>query len=134
MTNAKKTTKKEMFEQVKAILLNSPSMIPTEVIDFLDTEIASLDKKAAAAKASRDKKKAEADELTEQVFACLNSASFMTIPQIMKQFADNEDISSAKVTARLTKLVNAGKVEKDIINVAMEGEKAKKLTGYRVIA
>ena len=136
MTNneTKKTTKKEYFEQVKAILLASPNMIPTELIEFIDKEIAALDKKAEAAKVARDKKKAANDELMEEVFNCLTSEEFTVIPQIMKHFEGREEISSAKVTARLKKLVDAERVEKDIVKVSAEGEKTRQLTGYRIIA
>lgn len=133
MTNneTKKTTKKEYFEQVKAILLASPNMIPTELIEFIDKEIAALNKKAEAA---RDKKKAANDELMEEVFNCLTSEEFTVIPQIMKHFEGREEISSAKVTARLKKLVDVERVEKDIVKVSAEGEKTRQLTGYRIIA
>ena len=136
MTNneTKKTTKKEYFEQVKTILLASPNMISTELIEFIDKEIAALDKKAEAAKVARDKKKAANDELMEEVFNCLTSEEFTVIPQIMKHFEGREEISSAKVTARLKKLVDAERVEKDIVKVSAEGEKTRTLTGYRVIA
>ena len=136
MTNneTKKTTKKEYFEQVKAILLASPNMIPTELIEFIDNEIEALNKKAEAAKVARDKKKAANDELMEEVFNCLTSEEFTVIPQIMKHFEGREEISSAKVTARLKKLVDAERVEKDIVKVSAEGEKTRQLTGYRIIA
>lgn len=129
----KKATKKEMFEEIKAILTSSPNMVPTELVDFIDNEIEALNKKAEAARKARDKKKAEVDTLLEEVFACLNDTSFTVIPQIMENFKDNEDITPAKVTARLTKLVRENKVEKDSVNIAAEGEKKKVLTGYRII-
>ena len=129
----KKATKKEMFEEIKAILTSGPNMAPTELVEFIDNEIEALNKKAEAARKARDKKKAEADTLLEEVFACLNDTSFTVIPQIMENFKDNEDITPAKVTARLTKLVRENKVEKDSVNIAAEGEKKKVLTGYRII-
>ena len=129
----KKATKKEMFEEIKAILTSSPNMVPTELVEFIDNEIEALNKKAEAARKARDKKKAEVDTLLEEVFACLNDTSFTVIPQIMENFKDNEDITPAKVTARLTKLVRENKVEKDSVNIAAEGEKKKVLTGYRII-
>ena len=129
----KKATKKEMFEEIKAILTSGPNMAPTELVEFIDNEIEALNKKAEAARKARDKKKAEVDTLLEEVFACLNDTSFTVIPQIMENFKDNEDITPAKVTARLTKLVRENKVEKDNVNIAAEGEKKKVLTGYRII-
>lgn len=129
----KKATKKEMFEEIKAILTSSPNMVPTKLVEFIDNEIEALNKKAEAARKARDKKKAEVDTLLEEVFACLNDTSFTVIPQIMENFKDNEDITPAKVTARLTKLVRENKVEKDSVNIAAEGEKKKVLTGYRII-
>ena len=130
----KKATKKEMFEEIKAILTSGPNMAPTELVEFIDNEIEALNKKAEAAKVARDKKKAANDELMEEVFNCLTSEEFTVIPQIMKHFEGREEISSAKVTARLKKLVDAERVEKDIVKVSAEGEKTRQLTGYRIIA
>lgn len=130
-TETKKATpKKEMFEQIKESLIASNAS--AELVEFIDKEIESLNKKAEAAKAARAKKKATDDELTEEVFSYLNENTFTTIPQIMKNFEDKEEITQAKITARLKKLVDAERVEKDMVKVSAEGEKARQLTGYRV--
>lgn len=130
-TETKKATpKKEMFEQIKENLIASNA--PAELVEFIDKEIESLNKKAEAAKAARAKKKATDDELTEKVFSYLNENTFTTIPQIMKNFEGKEEITQAKITARLKKLVDAERVEKDMVKVSAEGEKARQLTGYRV--
>ena len=130
-TETKKATpKKEMFEQIKESLIASNAS--AELVEFIDKEIESLNKKAEAAKAARAKKKATDDELTEEVFSYLNENTFTTIPQIMKNFEGKEEITQAKITARLKKLVDAERVEKDMVKVSSEGEKARQLTGYRV--
>lgn len=130
-TETKKATpKKEMFEQIKESLIASNAS--AELVEFIDKEIESLNKKAEAAKAARAKKKATDDELTEEVFSYLNENTFTTIPQIMKNFEGKEEITQAKITARLKKLVDAERVEKDMVKVSAEGEKARQLTGYRV--
>lgn len=119
-----------MFEQIKESLIASNAS--AELVEFIDKEIESLNKKAEAAKAARAKKKATDDELTEEVFSYLNENTFTTIPQIMKNFEGKEEITQAKITARLKKLVDAERVEKDMVKVSAEGEKARQLTGYRV--
>ena len=67
-----KITKREMYEAIKETFeTGSCKYDAATVMAFCDKEIASLDAKAAKAKERAAAKKAEADELTEVVFAAM---------------------------------------------------------------
>lgn len=123
----KKMTKKEMFN----VIINGMAD-NADVVAFCENEIALIEKKAAKAKETAAKKRAEGDELTEAVFAALTD-EFAPIAEIAGRI-DGPDVTVAKVTYRLTQLVKAGKAVKETIEVpgAEEGVKARKVAGYRV--
>ena len=107
---------------------------PAKIIEFCENEIALLDKKADKAKERAAAKKAEADELMEKVYAVLSDTEFMTRNAVMDALGDMpEDVSIAKVGARLTKLVNNQAVEKSELTVANAEGKKSKVMGYRKI-
>ena len=122
----KKMTKKEMFEKIMAAMATD-----VEVVEFCEKEIAALDKKAAKAKETAAKKKAEGDELTEKVFEVL-TAEFECIACITEKVGD-EEVSIAKVQYRLGQLVKAGRAEKEEITIESEdGKKRRKAMAYRL--
>ena len=132
----KKTTKREHFTMLRTIMETEMAGHPQcdELIEFIDKEVAALDKKAADAKKRAEKTKAAGDELKERIFAVLGEDEFQTTPEIIKVLGD-ETLSSQKVTARLTQLVNAGMVEKEDVKRPdpSNPEKNIKKVGYRKI-
>lgn len=108
-------TKKEMFTAIKAI----PEVaVNADMVDFLDKEIARLDKRTST---GNSKKKAETDSRAEAVFEALaGMENPATVTEIISS-ADNEvaDFSNQRVSALLRKLIEAGRVVKTI-----EGKKA----------
>ena len=132
----KKTTKKEHFAMLRAIMENDMADHPNcdELLEFLDKEVAALDKKAEDAKKRAAKNKAAGDELRDKIFAALTEDDFQTTPEIVKALED-ETLSTQKVTARLTQLVNAGLVEKEDVKRPdpSNPEKNVKKVGYRKI-
>lgn len=129
----KKITKREMFEFIQREMGEYP-----EVVEFCDKEIALLDSKSAKARARSAAKAAEADAMMETIFSTLNVDEFRPISEIAvdTQAAMGEDveITTSKVTARLTKLFNAGRVEKQQISIVGADGKSKKVMGYMVRA
>ena len=100
---------------------------------FAEKEIAHLDKKAAKAKETAAKKRAEADELQNAVEAALSDADFEPIAVIAGRI-EGEDVTVSKVTYRLTQLVKAGVAEKQEIAVPTgDGNKTRKIMGYRAV-
>ena len=137
-----KITKREMFEAIKGLAESgalhmqdfNEAISDSAVAEFCENEIALLDKKAAKAKETAAKKRAEGDELTDAVRAALSTEEFEPIAEIATRI-EGPDVTVSKVTYRLTQLVKNGEAEKQEISVAGgEGQKARKIMGYRAIA
>ena len=106
----KKITKKEYYAMLKEIVEESKD-IETEIskeelLEFINKRIASIETKAEKAKEKAAEKKANGDELREVVQSVLTD-EYQTIDTILSQI-EGEDITKAKITARLTSLVKAG--------------------------
>lgn len=109
-------TKKEMFAAIKAV----PAVAENaEMVDFLDKEIARLEKRNSSVNV---KKKAETDSRMEAVFEVLAGMDEpATVTEIIA-LADNEvaTFTNQRVSALLKKLVEAGRATKTI-----EGKKTR---------
>ena len=130
-----KITKREMFEAIKETFETGSCKFDAEVVKaFCDKEIASLDTKAAKAKARAAAKKAEADVLMDQVQDVLTD-EFQVIADIAAAVAEvNPDATVSKVTYRLGKLVEAGIAEKTQVTLEKtETSKARKVQAYRAV-
>ena len=130
-----KITKKQMFEGMVAYFRGEETEIAEEAFaQFCLAQIADLDKKSAKAKERAEKKKAEADVLTDLVYSVMTD-EFQTGAEIatavLAQLPEDTDVTAAKVTARITKLVNAAAVVKEQVTVEVEGKKSKKMA-YRI--
>ena len=107
----KKLTKKEMFAEVVTLAREAGR---EDIADFATLEIERLEAKAEKAKERRAAKAAEADVLKDAVAQVLTD-ELQIAEDITSQVMDAaEDVTKAKVIARLTKLVKegfAGKVQ-----------------------
>ena len=122
-TTETKMTRKQIFEALKAIPANA------EYVDFIQHEIDMLNSRTQKAKEKREQKKAEADALKDKIYSVLTD-ELQTSADILEQVsADDESVTRGKVTARLTKLVNEGKVERADVKVDK-----KRVKGYRLVA
>ena len=137
----KNYTKREMYEVIKGLVEAgvitgelTENITEAEVTEFCNDELALLDKKAVKAKETQAKKKSEADELTDVVRSVMSTEDFETIADIVTRI-EGEDVTAAKITARLTKLINLGVAEKTQVTIpATEGQKKRTVMGYRLIA
>ena len=106
----KKITKKEYYTMLKDIVRGDSNSEMTnsqcELIKFIDKQIEAIETKAEKAKEKAAEKKANGDELREVVQSVLTD-EYQTIDTILSQI-EGEDITKAKITARLTSLVKAG--------------------------
>lgn len=139
-----KITKRQMFEAMMSwadgegfVFIDKDGMETevdaTAVKAFAEHEIKLLDKKAEKAKESAAKRKKE-DPLYDAVKFAL-SDEFKTIADITEDLvAAGYDVTVAKVTYRLSKLVEAGEAEKTPIKVGGEGTKTRTVQGYRSTA
>ena len=125
MESVKKVTKKEYYVMLKEVVENSNSENKDELVEFIEKQITLLDNKAAKAKERAAEKRAEGDELRSLVEATLTD-EYQTITDITEQI-DNEDVTKAKVTARLTQLVKDGLAVKE----EAKTEDGKKVMVYR---
>ena len=128
MKNVEKYTKHDKLTDIKAIL----SQVDTEdydvaaLIEFVENEMGALERKAAKAKENAAAKKTEKDELCEAVLAVLTDEP-QTRDQITEQI-EGEEITVAKVGARLNKLVASGEaVKTEVASVSASGKKSTKM-------
>ena len=90
------------------------------IVEFCDKEIAALGAKAEKAKARAAAKKAEGDELRAIVASVLTTEP-MIAEDVLAAITGVEDLTKAKVIARLTQLVKAGEAVKT--EVTIDGKK-----------
>ena len=124
----KKVTKRDYYEMLKEIVVNANVEGATELVEFIDKQVELIDTKAEKAKARNAEKKANGDELREVVQSVLTD-EFQTIDAIVAQI-EGEEITKAKVTARLTSLVNNGIAEK----ADVKDDEGRKLKAYKLVA
>ena len=124
-----KKTKAMYFAELKEMVMAS-GVEPekqSEMLDFIDKQLEMLAKRKEAAAKRAEQKRLESDALTDAIFAQMRE-DFMTVDEIMDCFED-ESITRNRVTARLGKLVKAGKVVKEAVKI--EGVSNKRMA-YRL--
>ena len=118
----KKVTKKDNFAMLKELAVAAQR---DDLVEFIDAQVESLDKRAAKAKEYKAKKAKASDALTEKIAAAL-TGDFQNAETITAKVAGNDEtITKAKVVARLGALVRDGKASKSI-----EKEGKRRLTVY----
>ena len=121
-----KVTKTEMFEGIKATLIENFGDEVQEYVEFLDKEIAAIKARAEKEKARRAAKKAEGDELKYAVKEAIG-ADPITAGEIADALAEDfPEVTKAKVTYRASALVKDGEVYK----VQIKTEDGKKVVAY----
>ena len=128
MSTEKKVTKKEMFEGIKATLIENFGDEVQEYVEFIDKEVAAIDARSEKEKARRAEKKAEGDELQAAVKEVVLSADGTITPEaIAEDLVDRfEDVTKNKVVYRANQLVKAGEIYK----VSVKNEEGKKIVAY----
>lgn len=126
MSEVKKVTKKENYEMLLEIVENSNSEIKAELVEFITKQINSIDAKAAKAKEKAAEKRAEGDELRAAVKAVLTE-ELQTAETILSQI-EGEELTKAKIVARLTQLVKNGEASKEEVKT----EEGKKVMAYKL--
>lgn len=121
-----KITKKDWYAQIRTVVEASDNEQKDGILAFIDHEVELLEAKAAKAAERAASKKADGDELRNAVQAVLTD-ELQTIDAITAQI-DGEDVTKAKVTARLTQLVKVGVAAKDMVKT----EDGRKVTAYKL--
>ena len=122
----KKLTKKDYYGMLKEIVLTSDVDNKEELEAFIDKQVEIIDNKAEKAKERAAEKKAEGDELRAAIKSVLTE-DYQSADDILAQL-EGEDLSKAKIIARLTQLVNNGDAEK----AQAKTEDGKKFMTYRL--
>ena len=123
-------TKSAKFKMIEDILATVDNKNAEMLIEFVRGEQTALANKAAKAKAKAAEKKAEIDELGNIVRGAL-TADPMTRDEIFALVENTGDeITVAKVGARLTKLVDAGLVVKSEVKATTASGKKTTRMAY----
>ena len=125
MADVKKITKVEYFGMIKDLVLQANVYNEDELVEFIDHQVELIAAKAEKAKERAAKQKSDGDALREIVQEILTN-EFQVIDDIVAQ-VEGEDVSKAKITARLTQLVKAGIADKEQIKVDSRKVMAYKL-------
>lgn len=122
---ANKITEREIYNAMINGTIDADVMV-----EFATKKLAQLDKRNESAKIRAAKKRAEGNELEALVLGYVTEEG-QTRGQIAEaMLADGHDVTVGKVQARLTALVEAGKVSKEKGKVAGEDGKSKAATFY----
>lgn len=126
----KKITKAEMFNSLKELVSTSMEIDEETKIaynEFIDKELASLEKRKESAQKRAAANKEASDALTEEILAVVKNSNETLFVDDIVNALDNAEVTRNKVTARLGKLVNSGAVAKEVIKV----EGSRKM-GYKI--
>lgn len=117
MENAVKKTKAMYFAELREMVMNATldQAEQDELLEFIDKQVETLEKRKQAAAARAEKKREESDALTDAIFAQIGD-ELITVDEIVVAL-DSEEVTRNKVTARLGKLAKAGKIVKDSVKV-----------------
>ena len=107
----KRITKRDNYEALKKIVEKSNVENAEMLVEFINKQIEMIDNKSAKAKEKAAEKRAEGDELRAVIKSVLTN-EYQTVDAITAQI-EGEDITKAKVVARLTQLVNNGEAVKE---------------------
>lgn len=118
----KRMTKKDYFVEIKNVLVDAGENDLAEVIAH---EIDLLENKAVKNKERAAARKIAGDELRDTISNILID-DLQTVDEIVEQI-EGEDITKAKVVARLTQLVNLNEAVKEQVKT----EDNKKVMAYR---
>ena len=128
-----KLTKKDFYAAIKEMIVMSEvdmvgEISAEEVLAFIDKTVEQIDNKAAKAKEKAAEKKAESDVLFQTVMSTLTD-ELQTIDEITEAVVaatGDEEITKSKVTARLTKAVNADMARKEQV----KGDSGRRVMAY----
>ena len=111
-----KVTKKDYFNALRALVVDTEVENKTALIDFIDNELALLAKKANSAKSKPSKAQAENEGIKTAIIAALNEAEkALTITEFQTVYPEFAEYSNQKLSALFNQLVDAGAVEKTVV-------------------
>lgn len=118
----KRLTKKDYFVEIKNVLVEAGE---NDLADVIAHEIELLENKAVKNKERAAARKVAGDELRDTISNILID-DLQTVDEIVEQI-EGEDITKAKIVARLTQLVNLNEAVKEQVKT----EDGKKVMAYK---
>lgn len=117
MESTVKKTKAMYFAELREMVLAAveDQAQQDELVEFIDKQIETLEKRKVAAAERAKRKKAESDAMTDAILAQIGN-ELITVDEIVIAL-DSEEVTRNKVTARLGKLVKAGTIVKEAVKV-----------------
>ena len=110
-----KVTKKDYFNALRNLVVDTEVENKTALIDFIDNELALLAKKANSAKSKPSKAQAENEGIKTAIIAALNEAEkALTITEFQTAYPEFAEYSNQKMSALFKQLVDAGAVKKTV--------------------
>lgn len=101
---------KDVFENIEGV----EEDVKEAVVKYADTQLTSMARKAEREKIRNANKPAKEDIYLDVVYSVITD-EYADMPQILEKLKElGHDLTRQKVSARLGKLVAAGKVEKEI--------------------
>jgi hypothetical protein len=120
----KKITKREMFEQLKAVVLTAEVENVEQLVAFIEHEVELLNKKSASKSKAEIANAAANVELTQIVREVLeNSSVAMTVSEVMKANEVLAELSNQKVSYLMRTLVE----NKEVVKTVEKGKSYFKL-------
>lgn len=107
-----KMTKNEMYSLIAELCADN-----ADVVAFCEAEKDALARKAEKAKVRAQAKRAEGDELYAAVCDCVGNEPVTADTIFAENFADVEDMSIAKIRARLSQGVKNGVLVKETVKI-----------------
>jgi hypothetical protein len=126
----KKMTKVEIFTALKDYIAADTNMaddFQATCLEFIDKELASLEKRKESAQKRAAAHKEASDALTEDILTVVKDAANVVLVDDIVAAFDNPEVTRNKITARLGKLVSNGLITKEVIKV----DGSRKM-GYKV--
>ena len=120
----KKMTKKDYYGILKTIVEGIEVENKEDLLTCIDRELELIENKSIKAKERAAEKRAEGDELRAAVKSILTTEN-QTIDEIFGQI-EGEDLTRAKIVARLTQLVKTGEAKKEEV----KSEDGKRIMVY----
>lgn len=117
MENTVKKTKAMYFAELREMVMAAVTdqAQQDELVEFIDKQVETLEKRKIAAAERAAKKKVESDAMTDAILAQIGE-DLITVDEIVVAL-DDEGVTRNKVTARLGKLVKAGTIVKEAVKV-----------------
>jgi len=114
---ADKKTKAMYFAELREMVIAAveDQAQQDELVEFIDKQVETLEKRKVAAAERAAKKREESDAMTDAILGQIGD-DLITVDEIVAAI-DDENVTRNKVTARLGKLVKAGVIVKETVKV-----------------